>query len=241
MPRERISRCAVPAVRGGIIRVLIVEDEPYLAEAIQDGLAMHSISADIVGDGHDALAAIDVNDYAVVLLDRDIPGVSGDEVCRQLNLREQRPAILMVTAARRTQQKVDGFQLGADDYLTKPFEFAELVARVRALGRRQFTVRPTRFEAAGVTLDPFRHEVTRDGRFIRLSRKEFAVLESLIREPGRVVSAETILEEAWDENANPFTQSVKVTISSLRRKLGDPWVIHTVPGVGYRISESADE
>ena len=125
--------------------------------------------------------------------------------------------------------------------MTKPFEFAELVARVRALGRRQFTVRPTRFEAAGVTLDPFRHEVTRDGRFIRLSRKEFAVLESLIREPGRVVSAETILEEAWDENANPFTQSVKVTISSLRRKLGDPWVIHTVPGVGYRISESADE
>ena len=114
------------------------------------------------------------------------------------------------------------------------------MARVRALARRQFTTRPTRYEAAGVTLDPFRHEVTRDGRYIRLSRKEFAVLESLMREPGRVVSAETLLEEAWDENANPFTQSVKVTISSLRRKLGEPWVIRTKPGVGYTI-EAADD
>ena len=231
---------AAQPAQGGIIRVLIVEDEPYLAEAIHDGLALHSISADIVADGRDAITAIDVNDYEVVLLDRDIPGMSGDEVCRLLNLREQRPAILMVTAARRTQQKVDGFQLGADDYLAKPFEFAELVARVRALARRQFTTRPTRYEAAGVTLDPFCHEVTRNGRYIRLSRKEFAVLESLMREPGRVVSAETLLEEAWDENANPFTQSVKVTISSLRRKLGEPWVIRTKPGVGYTIEWAND-
>lgn len=232
---------AAPRFSGGIIRVLIVEDEPYLAEAIQDGLALHSIPADTVADGRDALAAIEMNDYEVVLLDRDIPGVSGDEVCRQLNLREDRPAILMVTAARRIQEKVDGFQLGADDYLAKPFEFAELVARVRALGRRQFTTRPTRYEAARVTLDPFRHEVTRDGRYIRLSRKEFAVLESLMREPGRVVSAETLLEEAWDENANPFTQSVKVTISSLRRKLGEPWVIRTEPGVGYTIDRTLND
>lgn len=223
------------------MRVLIVEDEPYLAEAIQDGLSLHSIAADIVTNGVDALNSIDVNEYEVVLLDRDIPGIHGDEVCRRLNLRAERPAILMVTAARRTEEKVEGFWLGADDYLAKPFEFAELLARVRALGRRQFTARPTNYEAAGVTLDPFRHEVTRDGRFIRLSRKEFAVLESLMRDPGRVISAETLLEEAWDENANPFTQSVKVTISSLRRKLGEPWVIRTEPGVGYRIDRTVDE
>lgn len=225
---------------GVVIRVLVVEDEPFLAEAIQEGLAMHSITADVVGDGHDALASIDCNEYEVVLLDRDIPGVSGDDICRLLNSREQRPAILMVTAARRIEEKVSGFELGADDYLAKPFEFAELVARVRALSRRQFTTRPTVYRAAGVTLDPFRHEVTRDGRFVRLSRKEFAVLECLMREPGRVKSAEALLEEAWDENANPFTQSVKVTISSIRRKLGDPWVILTEPGVGYKI-DIADE
>lgn len=201
---------------------------------------MHSITADVVHDGHAALAAIDINAYEVVLLDRDIPGVSGDDVCRLLNDREQRPAILMVTAARRTEEKVSGFELGADDYLAKPFDFAELVARVRALSRRQFTTRPTVYHAAGVTLDPFRHEVTRNGRFVRLSRKEFAVLECLMREPGCVKSAETLLEEAWDENANPFTQSVKVTISSLRRKLGEPWVILTEPGVGYKVAV-ADE
>ncbi|QOQ39748.1 response regulator transcription factor [Trueperella pecoris] len=219
------------------MRVLIVEDESFLAEAIQDGLALHSISSDIVSRGEDALAAIDTYGYDVVLLDRDIVGISGDEVCRQLNMRNERPAILMVTAARRTDEKVHGFELGADDYLPKPFAFEELVARVRALGRRSFSVRPTRYEACGVSLDPFRHEVNRDGRPIRLSRKEFAVLESLMRDPGRVVSAEQLLEEAWDMNANPFTQSVKVTISSLRRKLGQPWVIRTISGVGYVIEE----
>lgn len=219
------------------MRVLIVEDQPYLAEAIREGLALRSIPADIVSDGDAALTAAAVTEYDVMLLDRDIPGVHGDEVCRKLNQTENRPAILMVTAAGKVHERVDGLTLGADDYLAKPFEFEELVARVRALGRRKFTPLPTRYEAAGVTLDPFRHEVTRNGRQIRLSPKEFAVLESLMREPGRVVSAEQLLSEAWDENANPFTQSVKVTISVIRRKLGEPWVIRTVPGIGYTIDQ----
>lgn len=219
------------------MRVLIVEDELYLAEAVRDGLSRASIAADIVADGDAALAAVDVLRYDVVLLDRDLPGTHGDEVCRILNTRDDRPAILMLTAARRLGDKIGGFEIGADDYLAKPFEFAELLARVRVLGRRTFTTRPTKLEASGVTLDPFRHEVYRDGRFVRLSRKEFAVLEELMREPGGVVSAETLLERAWDENANPFTNSVKVTISTLRRKIGEPWVIRTVPGIGYVIDK----
>lgn len=219
------------------MRVLIVEDELYLAEAVRDGLSRASIAADIVADGDAALAAVDVLRYDVMLLDRDLPGTHGDEVCRILNTRDDRPAILMLTAARRLGDKIGGFEIGADDYLAKPFEFAELLARVRALGRRTFTTRPTKLEASGVTLDPFRHEVYRDGRFVRLSRKEFAVLEELMREPGGVVSAETLLERAWDENANPFTNSVKVTISTLRRKIGEPWVIRTVPGIGYVIDK----
>ncbi|MEH0058686.1 response regulator transcription factor [Auritidibacter ignavus] len=217
------------------MRVLIVEDQPYLAEAIRDGLALSSISADIATDGHQALHLVATIDYDVMLLDRDIPGVHGDEVCQRLDAEVDRPAILMVTAAGLVEEKVDGLSLGADDYLTKPFEFDELVARVRALGRRRFTPRPAQYRAGGVTLDPFRHEVTRSGRNIRLSPKEFAVLETLMCEPGRVISAEQLLAEAWDENANPFTQSVKVTISSLRRKLGEPWVIRTISGVGYTV------
>lgn len=217
------------------MRVLIVEDEPYLAEAVRSGLALQAIAADVVGDGDAALHAVDVNSYDVVLLDRDIPGTHGDEVCRILTARPERPAILMLTAARRLGDKVDGFELGADDYLSKPFEFAELTARIRALGRRVFTTLPPQLTAGGLTLDPFRHEVFRDGRFIRLSRKEFAVLEVLMRANGGVVSAEQLLEKAWDENANPFTNTVKVTISTLRRKLGEPWLIRTESGVGYAI------
>lgn len=217
------------------MRVLIVEDEEYLAEAIRAGLALEAIAADVVGDGDAALVAVDVNSYDVVLLDRDIPGTHGDEVCRVLSAHEERPAILMLTAARQVKDKVGGFELGADDYLSKPFDFAELTARIRALGRRRFTALPPQLRAGAVTLDPFRHEVYRDGRFVRLSRKEFSVLEVLLRAGGGVVSAETLLEKAWDENANPFTNSVKVTISTLRRKLGEPWVIRTEPGVGYAI------
>lgn len=217
------------------MRVLIVEDEPYLAEAVRSGLALQAIAADVVGDGDAALHAVEVNSYDVVLLDRDIPGTHGDEVCRILSGRNERPAILMLTAARRLNDRVGGLELGADDYLSKPFEFAELTARIRALGRRVFTTLPPQLSAGGLTLDPFRHEVFRDGRFVRLGRKEFAVLEVLMRARGGVVSAEHLLEKAWDENANPFTNSVKVTISTLRRKLGEPWLIRTESGVGYAI------
>lgn len=221
------------------MRVLIVEDESYLAQAVRSGLAFEAIAADVVGDGQSALEAADVNTYDVILLDRDIPGVHGDEVCRILNTHPTRPAILMLTAARRTDDKVQGFELGADDYLAKPFEFAELTARVRALARRSNSALPPQLAAQGVTLDPFRREVYRDGRFIHVSRKEFAVLEVLLRERGGVVSAETLLEKAWDEHANPFTNSVKVTISNLRRKLGQPWVIRTEFGIGYAIDDRA--
>jgi two-component system response regulator VanR len=221
------------------MRVLIVEDEPYLAEAVRDWLDATSIAADIVGDGEAGLVAVDLADYDVVLLDRDLPGMSGDELCRILAEREIRPAILMVTAARRLDEKVDGLGLGADDYLTKPFELAELAARVRALARRRFTpATPALLRRGELTVDPIRREVLRRGRYVRLSRKEFAVLEVLLRETG-VVSAERLLEKAWDENANPFTNSVKVTISTLRRKLGEPWLIRTVPGVGYVIDEAS--
>lgn len=217
------------------MRVLIVEDERYLAEAVRDWLSTEAIAADIVGDGEAALDAIEVNGYDVVLLDRDIPKVHGDDVCRALAAREERPKILMLTAARRVHEKVGGLELGADDYLAKPFDLPELVARVRALGRRRFTAHPPVLEAASLRVDPFRREVYRDGRYVRLSRKEFAVLEVLVRAGGGVISAEQLLEQAWDENANPFTNSVKVTISTLRRKLGEPWVIRTVPGVGYAV------
>lgn len=219
------------------MRVLVVEDEEYLAEAIRDGLAQAAIAADIAADGDAALAAVDVNDYDAVVLDRDIPGVHGDDVCRILTARETRPAVLMLTAAGRLHQKVDGFALGADDYLSKPFEFPELIARLRALGRRRFHALPPQLEGGGIVLDPIRRTVFRDGRHVALSRKEFAVLEILLRAVGGAVSAEMLLEKAWDENTNPFTHSVKVTISTLRRKLGEPQTIRTIPGVGYVIDE----
>ncbi|WP_187976278.1 response regulator transcription factor [Mycetocola sp. JXN-3] len=217
------------------MRVLVVEDEPFLAEAISAGLEANAIAVDVVSDGEAALFAIDITEYEVVLLDRDIPVIHGDEVCRLLNQRPERPAILMLTAARALADRVDGLAIGADDYLPKPFEFPELIARVRALSRRRFSARPPVLDAGDLRLDPIRFEVTRGGRFIRLARKEFAVLEVLMRDPGTVISAETLLERAWDENANPFTNSVKVTISTLRRKLGEPWLIRTIPGVGYAI------
>lgn len=217
------------------MRVLIVEDEQYLAEAIQTGLRREAIAADLVHDGQSALQRLTENDYDVVLLDRDIPGIHGDDVCAHIASEHPFCRVLMLTAARRLVDKVRGFELGADDYLAKPFEFAELVARVRALGRRNPTAQPPILDCAGVRLDPFRLEVYREGRFIRLSRKEFAVLEVLMSAQGGVISAETLLERAWDENADPFTNTIRVTISTLRKRLGEPWVIHTVPGRGYRM------
>lgn len=220
------------------MRVLVVEDEPYLAEAIRDGLRLEAIAADLAGDGHAALELLDLNTYDVAVLDRDLPGISGDEVARRVVASGSGLPILMLTAADRLDDKESGFELGADDYLTKPFEMRELVLRLRALNRRRGRHRPPVKEIAGLRVDPFRREVCRDGRYVPLTRKQFAVLEVLVEAEGGVVSAEELLERAWDENADPFTNAVRITISALRKRLGQPWVISTVPGVGYRIDVS---
>ena len=222
------------------MRVLIIEDELYLAEAIQAGLRLEAIAADIVGDGTLAIERLAENEYDAIVLDRDIPGVHGDEVARHIIERGLPLRILMLTAADRIEEKASGFELGADDYVTKPFEMRELVLRLRALARRPSAGAPPVIEFAGVRLDPFRREVFRDGRFVALTRKQFSVLEVLLSARGGVVSAEALLERAWDENADPFTNAVRITISSLRKRLGDPWLIHTVAGVGYRVAESGE-
>jgi two-component system response regulator VanR len=224
------------------MRVLIVEDELFLAEAIRDGLRLEAIATDIAGDGDTALQLLDINDYDVVVLDRDIPGPNGDEIARILSSRSPSPRILMLTAASRLDDKEAGFESGADDYLTKPFVLRELVLRLRALERRPDASSPPMIEFAGLRLDPFRREVYRDGRYVALTRKQFAVLQVLLAAQGGVVSAEQLLERAWDENADPFTNAVRITISALRKRLGEPWLIHTVPGTGYRVGGvSADE
>ncbi|HET8769226.1 MAG TPA: response regulator transcription factor [Pedococcus sp.] len=217
------------------MRVLVVEDEPWLADAVRDGLRLEAIAADVAGDGDTALELLAVNTYDVAVLDRDIPGPSGDEVARHIVASGTGLPILMLTAADRLDDKASGFGLGADDYLTKPFELRELVLRLRALDRRRASNRPPVQEVAGVRVDPFRREVHRDGRYVALTRKQFAVLEVLVGAQGGVVSAEELLERAWDENADPFTNAVRITVSALRKRLGEPWVIRTVPGVGYRI------
>jgi DNA-binding response OmpR family regulator len=217
------------------VRVLVVEDERVLADAIATGLRRETLAVDIAYDGAGALERTSVNEYDVVVLDRDLPKIHGDEVCRQL-VAERNPArILMLTAAGDLDDKVEGLSIGADDYLAKPFAFAELIARVRALGRRAATPVPPVLERAGLSLDPARRVVTRDGVPLDLTRKEFAVLEILLRADGVVVSSEHLLEKAWDEHIDPFTNVVRVTMMTLRKKLGDPSVIETVPGVGYRL------
>jgi two-component system response regulator VanR len=217
------------------MRVLLVEDEPYLAEALRDGLRLDAIAADIAGDGDTALELLSINAYDIAVLDRDIPGPSGDEIAKRIVAEGTGMPILMLTAADRLDDKASGFELGADDYLTKPFEFQELVLRLRALDRRRDHHRPPVREIAGLRLDPFRREVYRDGRYVALTRKQFAVLEVLVAADGGVVSAEQLLERAWDANADPFTNAVRITISALRKRLGEPWLVATVPGVGYRI------
>ena len=217
------------------MRVLVVEDEQLLADAIARGLRRESMAVDVVYDGRQAWERIGVNDYDVVLLDRDLPGMHGDELCRELVAAGGATRILMLTAASEVSDRVAGLSLGADDYLGKPFAFSELVARVRALGRRAMPMVPPVLETAGVRLDPSRREVTRDGKPVSLAPKEFAVLEVLMRADGAAVSAEHLLEKAWDENADPFTNVVRVTVMTLRRRLGEPQVITTVPGAGYRI------
>jgi two-component system response regulator VanR len=205
------------------MRVLIVEDEPLLAEAIRDGLRLAAIAADIAGDGDTALELLNLNVYDIAVLDRDIPGPSGDEIARRIVASGSGMPILMLTAADRLDDKASGFEL------------QELVLRLRALNRRRAHNRPPVREIAGLRLDPFRREVYRDGRYVALTRKQFAVLEVLVAAEGGVVSAEELLERAWDENADPFTNAVRITVSALRKRLGEPWLIATVPGVGYRI------
>jgi DNA-binding response OmpR family regulator len=217
------------------MRVLVVEDEEVLAHAIARGLRREAMAVDVSRDGQSALDRIAVNRYDVVVLDRDIPAVHGDEVCRQLAADQAAPRILMLTASSGVEDRVEGLTLGADDYLPKPFAFTELVARIRALARRAGPVLPPVIERDGLSVDPARRVASRDGRFLRLTNKELAVLEILLAADGAVVSAEELLERAWDEHADPFTNAVRVMMVKLRRKLGNPPLIETVPGAGYRI------
>ncbi|SDJ60630.1 DNA-binding response regulator, OmpR family, contains REC and winged-helix (wHTH) domain [Nonomuraea maritima] len=217
------------------MRVLVVEDEPMLADAIAEWLREDTHAVDLAHDGETALERIAVNDYDVVVLDRDLPRVHGDDVCREMVASGVDARVLMLTAAAQLDDRVGGLSLGADDYLTKPFAFPELAARVLALGRRSRPAAPPVLRRAGITLDPSRREVFRNGRFVPLSKKEFAVLTELMRAGGGVVSSEQLLEKAWDEHADPFTGAVRLTVLKLRRKLADPPVVETVPGVGYRI------
>jgi DNA-binding response OmpR family regulator len=217
------------------LRVLVVEDEQLLADAVATGLRREAMAVDVVYDGQAALDRVSVNEYDVVVLDRDLPLVHGDDVLRAIVEEGLPTRVLMLTAAGDISDRVEGLELGADDYLPKPFAFSELVARVRALGRRATTPLPPVLERAGLTLDPGRREVLREGKPVALAPKEFAVLEVLMRAGGAVVSAEQLLEKAWDEHTDPFTNVVRVTVMTLRRKLGEPPVIITVPGSGYRI------
>jgi len=218
------------------VRILVVEDERILAEAIAEWLRREAFAVDVVGDGDAALERLGVNDYDVLVLDRDIPVVHGDDVCRAVVESDVDTRVLMLTAAAGIRDRVAGLALGADDYLPKPFAFAELSARVHALLRRARPAAPPVLDRAGIRLDPARREVSRNGRPILLANKEFALLTELMLAGGAVVSSERLLEKVWDEHIDPFTNVVRVTTMKLRRKLGDPPVVETVPGVGYRIS-----
>jgi DNA-binding response OmpR family regulator len=217
------------------MRVLVVEDHAKLAMTMATGLRQAGMAVDVVFDGHDALEHLSVTTYDVVVLDRDIPGVHGDDVCKELTARGSPSRVLMLTAAGEVADRVDGLSIGADDYLSKPCDFSELVARIRALVRRPGTSLPPTLTYGDLQLDPSHRIATRAGRPLSLNPKEFAVLEVLLAAPGIVVSAEQILERVWDEAADPFSPAVRITISRLRAKLGDPPLIETVAKVGYRM------
>jgi DNA-binding response OmpR family regulator len=218
--------------------VLVVEDFEVLARSIGTGLRREGMAVDVVLNGNDALGHLAITRYDVVVLDRDLPGVPGDEVCRQIVAGGSDSRVLMLTAASTVQDRVGGLGLGADDYLSKPFDFAELVARIRALGRRATPAAPPMLEAGGLVLDPSRRVALRGGRRLELSPKEFSVLECLLASGDRVVSTQELLERVWDDAADPFTTAVKTTIRRLRAKLGEPPLIETVREVGYRIGVS---
>ena len=215
--------------------MLLIEDEQPLAGYIATGLRKHGFAVDLAHDGQAGLDKWMLTPYDVVVLDRDLPVLHGDAVCRELAAAGT-SRVLMLTASGTVEDRVAGLGLGADDYLGKPFAFSELVARVRALGRRSAPARPPILRAADVALDPARRAAERDGRLLSLTPKEFGVLECLLAAAGDVVSAETLLDKVWDENADPFTHAVRITVGTLRRKLGEPPVVETVIGAGYRIS-----
>jgi two-component system, OmpR family, response regulator VanR len=217
------------------MRILVAEDEPRIAAAVARGLRREGMAVDVAPDGAAALYKARVNPYDVVVLDRDLPELHGDDVCRTLSAEQPRTKVLMLTAARSTDELVQGLSLGADDYLTKPFRFAELVARLRALGRRTGDARPPVLEAGDVVLDPAKRTASRGGVELDLTLKEFAVLQALLEADGAVVTPEELLERAWDEQLDPLSNTVRMTVMTLRRKLGDPPLIQTVRGSGYRV------
>ncbi|MFL6124211.1 response regulator transcription factor, partial [Actinophytocola sp.] len=217
------------------MRILIVEDEEPLADAIARGLRREGMAVDVALDGDEGHEKASVTRYDVVVLDRDLPGMSGDELCREIVASGALTRVIMLTASGSVADRVEGLSLGADDYLAKPFAFDELVARVRALARRATPVTPPVLRAGDVELDPARRTVTRGGQQVDLTRKEFGVLEVLLAASGSVVSSEELLERVWDEHADPFTTTVRVTVMTLRKKLGEPGIIDTVVGSGYRV------
>jgi DNA-binding response OmpR family regulator len=221
------------------MRILVVEDVRRLADDIAEGLRDEGMAVDVAYDGLEAAVKLDLNPYDVLVLDRDLPGMHGDAICRLATEREYPAMVLMLTAAGSPGERVTGLSLGANDYLSKPFHFPELVLRVRALARRRPDARGPNYRAGGLELDSLRRTVTRDGAAVELSPKEFGLLEALMRAAPGVLSAERLLREVWDENADPFTKTVQVTIGRLRRKLGEPEIIQTIPGAGYRITDAA--
>jgi DNA-binding response OmpR family regulator len=216
------------------MRVLVVEDNAVVADAVAEGLRDQGMAVDVAYDGPSGLEKTDVNTYDVVILDRDLPGLTGDKLCAHVVGTPCPSRVLMLTAAGEVEDRVEGLNLGADDYLAKPFDFSELVARVRALGRRSPSTPPV-LTRGDLVVDRARRSVTRGGRPVPLARKELGVLEVLVQAHGAVVSAEQLLEQVWDEHADPFTKTVTVTVLRLRRKLGDPPLVETVIGGGYRI------
>ncbi|MGH3753764.1 MAG: response regulator transcription factor [Pseudonocardiaceae bacterium] len=217
------------------MRILIVEDEQPLADAVARGLRREGMAVDVAYNGDSGHEKAMVTRYDVVVLDRDLPGMSGDRLCAEITGSGSVTRVLMLTASGTVSDRVAGLSLGADDYLAKPFAFAELVARLRALGRRATPAVPPVLSAADVMLDPSRRTVSRSGSPVDLTRKEFGVLEVLLSAGGTVVSSEELLERVWDEHADPFTTTVRVTVMTLRKKLGEPGIIETVVGSGYRV------
>ncbi|MYY13704.1 response regulator [Streptomyces sp. SID4919] len=215
------------------MRVLVVEDEQFMARVLAIGLRREAMAVDVVHDGARALEQLTVHDYDAVVLDRDLPGVHGDEVCRRIVALRLNCRVLMLTAASRLGDKVEGLGLGADDYLAKPFDFPELVARLRALYRRSPMAHSPVLTFADVRLDTHRRQVSRAGTGVRLAPKELAVLELLMRADGGVLSAEYLLDKAWDVHTDPFTNAVRLVVHTLRRKLGEPRLVHTAIGAGY--------